>query len=107
MANEDSISNKVTDYFSVIDEHLEAARAICNAVEVLTALERAPGHHDTHPSHNILTGAGYAHGRKVFDDTLPSLLRHAKNLIDMAHCEADLMREETIDFLNALDKKAA
>jgi len=32
---------------------------------------------------------------------------HAKNLIELAHSEADLMREETINFINALDKKAA
>lgn len=101
MANKDSISNQITNYFDVIDEQLKAARAICDAAAVLIALERAPSHHDTHPSHNILTGGGYAHGLKVGNETLPILLKQAANLIDMAHNDAGCMREEAIEALTS------
>lgn len=101
MANKDSISNQITNYFDVIDEQLKAARAICDAAAVLTALERAPSHHDTHPSHNILTGGGYAHGLKVRDETLPILLKQAASLIDMSHNDADCMREEAIEAMTS------
>lgn len=100
MADKDFTSNRITDYFCVIDEQLKAARAICDAAAVLSALERAPSHHDTHPSHNILTGGGYAHGLRARNETLPTLLKQAANLIDMAHNDADCMREDAIKALS-------
>ena len=107
MATHDSTSNKITNYFGVIDEQLMAARAVCDAAAVLVALERAPSHHDTHPSHNLLTGGGYAHGLKVNDETLPTLLKHAATLIDMAHNDADCMREDAIEAINIGNLKEA
>ncbi len=56
--------------------NLKVILAIADALEVLVALERAPEHHDAHPSHGIVTGAGCAHGRRVFNDTMPDLLSH-------------------------------
>ena len=44
--------------YDFVNEQLKAAAAICHAAEVLCALERAPEHQDTHPSHNIRTGSG-------------------------------------------------
>ena len=102
MANADStatkIANEVQNAFDVVNCQLEAAMAICNAVEILTALDRTPEHQDAHPSHNIRTGGGYAHGLRIQGDTMPILMRHAKALIDMSINDVDVMREQVIDY---------
>lgn len=56
-------------------------------------------HHDTHPSHNIRTGGGYAHGRRVFKETLPTLLEHAHTLVSLAFNDFDMLREKAVDAL--------
>lgn len=93
------VVNEVQNTFDVINSQLEAVTAICNAVEILTSLERSPEHQDTHPSHNIRTGAGYAHGLRVYGDTMPILMRHAKMLVDMSINDFDCMRESVINHL--------
>ena len=100
MANADSTSSKFNDYFALINEQLNVARAICDAAAILTALEKAPSHHDTHPSHNILTGGGFAHGLRVSIETFPNLLKHAGSLIDLAHNDADCMKEAAIESIS-------
>lgn len=70
-----------------------------DAARVLCALERSPSHHDTHPSHNRLTGAGFAHGHTLRDDTLPVMLGHAIGLVQSAINEFDVARETAIDAL--------
>ena len=49
--------NEIQDQYALVQDQLKSAAAIVDAVSVLCALERAPEHHDTHPSHNITTGA--------------------------------------------------
>lgn len=91
--------NEIQDQYALVQEQLKSAAAIVDAVSVLCALERAPEHHDTHPSHNITTGGGKAHGLGVRDDTMPRLLQHAKSLIELANNDADVMCEKAIDGL--------
>ena len=95
MPNNDSTKNKITDYFITINEQLDAAHAICDAATVLIELEKSLSHHGTQPSHNILTGGGYARELKTKDETLPTLLKHATTLIGLSRNEADRMREAT------------
>jgi hypothetical protein len=80
--NYSEVAAEIQNLYDVAEGQLEAAGAICNAVKILTALERAPEHHDTHPSHNIRTGTGYAHGLRVANDTMP-LLRSLKSAISL------------------------
>lgn len=91
--------NEIQDQYTLVQEQLKSAAAIVDAVSVLCAVERAPEHHDTHPSHNITTGGGKAHGIGVRNDTMPKLLRHAKSLIELANNDADVMREQALDAL--------
>lgn len=91
--------SEIQDQYALVQEQLKSAAAIVDAVSVLCALERAPEHHDTHPSHNIVTGGGKAHGLGVRNDTMPTLLQHAKNLIELANNDADVMREQAVDAL--------
>lgn len=65
----------------VVDGNLEIIAALADALEVLTALERTPEHQDTHPSHNIRTGGGYAGGRRISSGTMPRLLAHIGYLV--------------------------
>lgn len=90
---------RVEDQYIIIDEQLKAIEAILDAARVLTALERAPAHHDTHPSHEILTGGGYAHGYRVKSETLPDLMGHARTLVQLTRNDAACAREEVIDAL--------
>jgi hypothetical protein len=91
--------NEVENQYGVIREQLRAVEAILDAAEVLSALERAPAHHDTHPSHGIFTGGAYAHGRRCADDTLPNLLLHAQGLVQMTRNDCDCLREYAISVL--------
>lgn len=91
--------NEIQDQYTLVQEQLKSAAAIVDAVSVLCAVERAPEHHDTHPSHNITTGGGKAHGIGVRNDTMPKLLRHAKSLIELTNNDADVMREQALDAL--------
>lgn len=88
---------EVENLYGVVAEELKAAAAILDAAEVLSALERAPEHHDTHPGHNIKTGGGYAHGHSLRDSSLPTILSHARYLVESALNEADVMRETAIE----------
>lgn len=88
---------EVENLYGVVAEELKSAAAILDAAEVLSALERAPEHHDTHPSHNIKTGGGYAHGRRLLDGTLPTVLSHVRYLVESALNDADVMREVAIE----------
>lgn len=94
--------NALADSYALIRGELEAAEAIAGAARVLCALERAPAHHDTHPSHNIITGNGYAHGLRVASGCLPRLLEHACYLIESSLNEADCMRERASDALRQI-----
>lgn len=89
----DAVSRDIEDLAACADSQIKAALSIIDAVCVLSALERTPEHHDTHPSHNIKTGGGFAHGRKLHDDTLPILLEHAHFLVSSADNDYDVMRE--------------
>lgn len=91
--------NEIEDLFRPAYEQCEAACAIIDAVNVLSALERAPVHQDTHPSHNIRTGGGYASGRTIAPETMPLMLAHARSLIEMAMNDFDVLRERAIDTL--------
>ena len=91
-----TIFAEIEDLASIADEQIKAALAIIDAAKVLCALERAPEHHDNHPSHNIKTGAGFAHGLKLSNGTLPILLAHAYCLVEMANNDYDVMREKAV-----------
>jgi hypothetical protein len=69
----------------IADSELTVVCHILDACIVLSALERAPEHHDTHPSHNIKTGGGFAHGNRLSAETLPALLLHAMHLVGSAN----------------------
>ena len=94
-----SVCEDIQNQFEVAKEQIEAAGAILDAASVLCALERSPVHQDTHSSHNIRTGGGYAHGHRIFADTLPTLLEHAHTLVTMAFNDIDLMREDAVSAL--------
>ena len=83
----------------IADSDMKAVLAILNAAEILCALERSPEHHDTHPSHNIKTGGGYAHGRRLWNDTLPNLIKHANGLVNMAIDEYGVVHEKLFEAL--------
>ena len=97
--NVESLCDDLQNQFELAKEQIEAATAILDAASVLCALERSPVHQDSHPSRNIRTGGGYAHGRKVFSDTLPDLLAHASTLVLMAFNDIGVMRERAIEAL--------
>ena len=105
MDNNDSTKNKITDYFFAINEQLDAAHAICDAALILVELERSLSHQGTQPSNNILTGEGCAHELKVKVETLPTLLKHAKTLVDMSRNETDRMREATVEAIDIYSLK--
>ncbi len=94
--------NALTDSYALIRGELQAAEATTGAARVLCALERAPAHHDTHPSHNIITGNGYAHGLRVSNESMPRMLEHVCYLIESALNEADCMRERAADALRQI-----
>lgn len=94
--------NDLENSYVMIRGELGAAEAIAGAARVLCALERAPAHHDTHPSHNIITGNGYAHGLRVSNDCLPGLLEHVCHLIESSLNEAGCMRERASDALRQI-----
>jgi len=94
--------NVLANSYALICGELGAAEAIVGAARVLCALERAPAHHDTHPSHHIITGKGYAHGLRVSHDCLPRLLEHACYLIESSLNAADCMRERAADALRQI-----
>lgn len=71
----------------VLESNMKTIAALADALIVLTALERAPKHHDTHPSHELYTGGGYAHGQRLNSDTLPVIAAHIKYLADDADNE--------------------
>lgn len=83
----------------IADSDMKAVFAILNAAEILCALERTPEHYDTHPSHDIKTGGGYAHGRQLWNDTLPNLLSYANGLAIMAHDEYGAANEKLVEAL--------
>ena len=91
------ITVEIEDLAACADSQVKAAMAIIDAARILSALERAPEHHDTHPSHNIKTGGGFAHGLKLYDETLPVLLEHAYHLVIEANNDYDVMREKAIN----------
>ena len=93
------ITIEIEDLAVCAGSQIKAAMAIIDAARILSALERAPEHHDTHPSHNIKTGGGFAHGLKLYDETLPVLLEHAYHLVIEANSDYDVMREKAIDAL--------
>lgn len=95
-----SASADVQNCFDVAIEQTRAALAIIDAVRVLCALERSPEHHDTHPDHNIKTGGGFAHGLRLYNDTLPTMLSHAHGLVDMSLNDFDVMRETALNAMN-------
>ena len=99
LKNNESVCEDIQNQFEIANEQIEAAGAILNAASVLCALERSPVHQDTHPSHNIRTGGGYAHGHRLYADTLPTLLEHAHTLVSMAFNDIDVMRERAINAL--------
>lgn len=95
-----TIITEIENLELVADGQLQAALAIIDAARVLCALERAPEHHDTHPSHDIKTGGGFAHGLKLHNGTLPTLLAHAHYLVAMADNDYDVALEKACDALN-------
>ena len=97
--NVESLCDDLQNQFELAKEQIEAATAILDAASVLCALERSPVHHDTHLSHNIRTGGGYAHGHRVFKETLPTLLEHAHTFVSMAFDDVGRLRERAIDAL--------
>jgi len=104
MSSNDSTKNKITDNFAAINEQLDAAQAICDAVVILVELERSLSHHGS-PSHNILTEGERTHGLKTKDETLPTLLKHATTLIGMSRIEVDRMSEATVEAIGIYSLK--
>ena len=76
-----SLGFDIETRYHFANNQIEAALSIIDAAGVLCELERAPVHQDAHPSANITTGGGYAHGRRSFDSTLPKLLEQAHSLV--------------------------
>ena len=87
---------EITEQFDMAYEQCEAACAIIDAATILASLEHAPAHHDMHPDHNIITGAGHAHGLRVKSDTMPKMLAHARHLVELSMNDFDVMREVAI-----------
>lgn len=88
----DRAISEIQGGYEMADGQLKAAAALIDAAAVLCALERAPVHQDTHPSHDIRTGGGYAHGLRLKTDTLPTLLEHALFLVEMSANDFDVGR---------------
>jgi hypothetical protein len=78
---------------NISERNLETIKCLADALEVLTALERAPEHQDTHPGHNIRTGNGYAHNHRVSNDTMPTLLAHINYLASEVDDRLDVLFE--------------
>lgn len=97
--NNASICVNIQNQYEVAKEQIVAGAAVLDAVAVLCSLERSMVHQDSHPSFNIRIGGGYAHGSRVFDSTLPTLLEHAHCLVSMALNDVDVMREQAIESL--------
>jgi hypothetical protein len=101
MAKNDSTVAEIINCFDVLTHDLATARAILDCAKVLVALERAPTSLPTsQPSNAGAIGAGFAGGYTLSDKSLPELLHHGMTLIDLAHNEADLMREKALDQLS-------
>ena len=86
--------------YDVADSELSIASHILDACIVLSALERSPEHYDGHPSYNIKTGGGFAHGNRLSVETLPALLLHAVHLIGSANDAMDDLRVKAIAALS-------
>jgi hypothetical protein len=86
------------------DSELSVVMHMLDACRVLAALERAPEHHDTHPSHNIKTGGGFAHGIRLNSETLPGLLQYAFLMIGSVQNDVGYAVEKTLE---ALERSAA
>ena len=99
MAESVAAIEQMQSLFDIAYDGMQTATAIIDAARVLCALERSPEHHDTHPSHNIKTGGGFAHGIRAKDHTLPAILCHAHHMIEVAMNDVDVMRENAIDAL--------
>ena len=95
----ESVASNVQELFDQAREGFETVEAILDVAAVLTALERAPVHQDTHPSHDIRTGGGYAHGRRLAHGSLPKLLAHACGVLQLAMNDVDVLREMAVDAL--------
>lgn len=93
----DGIVNQIHEHFNRCDDDLKTAIAIVDCVRILTALERAPAGAVT-PG-KPLTGEGFANGDTLRDSSMPLALRHAIEMMQMAHNEADVMREMALDAL--------
>lgn len=81
-----------------LDENLPVARAIADALKVLTALERVSAQAERP---GTSTGEGYADGYAVVDATMPELASHLRGLIEQIEEDASCIREE-YDALTAL-----
>ena len=98
----DSVSTLIScaeNRYKFAESQTEAALAILDAVCVLCELERAPEHQDSHPSHNIRTGGGFAHGRRVFDSTLSTLIDHAHYLVTSSSDEYNCIHDDVVEVL--------
>jgi len=103
-------TDKTVDYLTEIGNHFDvftsdvtAARAIVDCGAVLAALERSPDA----PGSEMALGSGFANGLQMRDASLADMLKHALELLDMAHNEADVMREIAVNALKALQAKGA
>lgn len=75
-----------------LDETFPVARALADALKVLTALERSVAHGERP---GMTTGNGYADGHAVIDATMPELASHLCGLIDQMEQDANTIREES------------
>jgi hypothetical protein len=74
-----------------LDTTFPVARALADALKVLTALERSVSHGDRP---GMATGNGYADGYAVIDATMPDLASHLRGLIEQMEQDANTIREE-------------
>lgn len=92
----DKICTEIADLMCIADDNSKSAAAILDAARVLCALERAPEHQDSHPGHNIKTGGGFAHGARLYADTLPTLLSHAFDLVHRSRDDYGIAVEQAL-----------
>lgn len=76
-----------------LDETFPVARALADALKVLTAIERASVAHAERPG-GMMTGQGYADGHAVVDTTMPELASHLRGLIEQMEQDTYTIREE-------------
>lgn len=79
-------STQIIDQFDLFSAHALAAKAILDCAAVLSASNGRAG--------------GYA----TRDSSMPDMLKHARDLIEMAYNEADVIRETA---LNAIKESEA